>query len=255
MDKKLVITALYNEKKPITYEQPLFKEKDDGMYMNFTESIITQMVKARDEDRFKAICERIQEFIEREGIDVCFAINQNELLDCLNEHQRLKLQIADLEAELAEKDIEIERLKQNYDEVWEDTYFSVREEFELNNNCNECRRYYTEEFNKQLAEKDKEIRSYEHELEVYKNNDNIYANCIRSFANKNKRERNQTAIAELEKVKKSLKHKGMVLKVKPPIELPTVPGNEYLHEFMISEWDFERIFDQQIKELKGDADV
>lgn len=101
MDKKLVITALYNEKKPIKYEQPLFKEKDGGMYMNFTESIITQMVKARDEDRFKAICERIQEFIEREGIDVCFAINQNELLDCLDEHQKLKLQIEQLEHRLS----------------------------------------------------------------------------------------------------------------------------------------------------------
>lgn len=101
MDKKLVITALYNEKKSIKYEQPLFKKKDGGMYMNFTESIITQMVKARDEDEFKAICERIQDFIEREGIDVCFAINQNELLDCLNEHQKLKLQIEQLEHRLA----------------------------------------------------------------------------------------------------------------------------------------------------------
>ena len=63
---------------------------------------------------------------------------------------------------------------------------------------------------------------------------------------------NQTVIDELEKVKKSLKHKGMVLKVKPPIELPTVIGNEYLHEFMIPERDFERIFDQQIAELKGE---
>ena len=97
MDKKLVITALYNEKKPIKYEQSLFKEKDGGMYMNFTESIITQMVKARDEDEFNAICERIQEFIEKEGIDICFAINQNELLDCLNEHHKLKLQIEQLE--------------------------------------------------------------------------------------------------------------------------------------------------------------
>lgn len=111
MDKKLVITALYNEKKPIKYEQSLFKEKDGGMYMNFTESIITQMVKARDEDEFKAICERIQEFIEREGIDICFAINQNELLDCLNEHQKLKLQITDLEAKLADKEKEFKDVK------------------------------------------------------------------------------------------------------------------------------------------------
>lgn len=56
----------------------------------------------------------------------------------------------ELKQQLAEKDRKIERLKQDYDEVWEDTYFSVKEDFELNNNCNECRRYYAEEFNKQL---------------------------------------------------------------------------------------------------------
>lgn len=52
--------------------------------------------------------------------------------------------------QLAEKDLKIERLKQDYDEVWEDTLFRVKEDFELNNNCNECRRYYAEEFDKQL---------------------------------------------------------------------------------------------------------
>lgn len=59
--------------------------------------------------------------------------------------------IEKLEKQLAEKDTKIERLKQDYDEVWEDTLFRVEEEFKLNNNCNECRRYYAEEFNKQLS--------------------------------------------------------------------------------------------------------
>ena len=62
----------------------------------------------------------------------------------------------------------------------------------------------------------------------------------------------QIAIEELEKVKKSLKHKGFVLKVKPPITMPTTPMNEYLKEFMIFEDAFDRIFDQQIKSLKGE---
>ena len=65
---------------------------------------------------------------------------------------------------------------------------------------------------------------------------------------------NQTAIDKLEKVKELLKHKGFVLKVKPPIELPTVKSQEYLNQFNIFVEDFDRIFDQQIKELKGDAD-
>ena len=55
--------------------------------------------------------------------------------------------------QLAEKDLKIERLKQDYDEVWEDTLFRVKEDFELNNNCNECRRYYAEEFDKQLNQR------------------------------------------------------------------------------------------------------
>lgn len=220
MDKKLVITALYNEKKPIKYEQSLFKEKDGGMYMNFTESIITQIVKARDEDMFKAICERIQDFIEREGIDVCFAINQNELLDCLDEHKKLKLQIADLKDKIAEKDIEIERLKQNYDEVWEDTYFSVREDFELNNNCNECRRCYAEEFNKQLAEKEKEEIK---RMEVFEKG------CQEYYKS------NQTAIAELEKV----------------IEFAKTQDE---FGFRKSGMEIFMFVDQQIKSLKGEID-
>jgi hypothetical protein len=130
MDKKLVITALYNEKKPIKYEQLLSKEKDGGMYMNYTESIITQIVKARNEDHFKAVCERIQDFIKKEGIDVCFAINQNELLDCLNEHQRLKLQIQELERRLSNC---IEPKFKVGQEVWLVLYDGVKKDVIENN--------------------------------------------------------------------------------------------------------------------------
>jgi chromosome segregation ATPase len=98
-----------------------------------------------------------------------------------------------------------------------------------------------DQLKQQLAEKEKEIRgyeheleNYEHELEVYKNNDNIYANNIRSFANKNKRERNQTAIAELEKVKE------FIIKNNEPTKKMTA---------------ITRFINQQISELKGDADV
>lgn len=92
-----------------------------------------------------------------------------------------------------------------------------------------------------LAEEKNRNKKLNHEAQKYY--EDAYCNGFQ----------NQTAIAELEKVKKLLKHKGIVLRVKPPIELPTVPGNEYLHEFMIPECDFERIFDQQIKELKGES--
>lgn len=200
MDKKLVITALYNEKKPIKYEQSLFKEKDGGMYMNFTESIITQMVKARNEDEFKAICERIQEFIEREGIDICFAINQNELLDCLDEHKKLKLQIADLEAKLAEmqcksymlysmlyKTLEnqgCENIASQIDQMTDYTFEKEADWFKGNRNYDQLKQ--------QLEEEKNRSKKLNHEAQKYY--EDAYCNNFQ----------NQTAIEELEKVKEKV---------------------------------------------------
>lgn len=91
----------------------------------------------------------------------------------------------------------------------------------------------------QLEEKDKEISKWKNKKGKYVADRLTYISNI-------------IAIQELEKVKKMLKHKGFVLKVKPPITMPTTPMNEYLNEFMILEDDFDRIFDQQIKLLKGE---
>ena len=116
----------------------------------------------------------------------------------------------------------------------------------------------------QLAEKDAEVQSWkdgtmvvklgklEHQLaEKEKEHKEAMYSALNDFLQLRK-EQNQTAIAELEKVKKLIRHKGFVLKMKPPITMPTTPMNEYLNEFMILEDDFNRIFDQQIKELKGE---
>jgi predicted RNase H-like nuclease (RuvC/YqgF family) len=245
MDKKLVITALYNEKKPITYEQSLFKEKDGGMYMNFTESIITQMVKARDEDMFKAICERIQEFIEREGIDVCFAINQNELLDCLDEHKKLKLQITDLETKLAESENTIRLLKMSNDALREDnldlSYNQVDNVYETATEMSKgWESQYQEEIaqlKQQLAEKEKEVKDVKDTL----------MRLLKICGNSNCHYKTQTAIAELEKVKEK------VLQETNRVEEIYSDG---LQSGFNCCYVFTReIINQQIAELKGDADV
>lgn len=96
---KYMITRVQN-RKPYNFKNII--QKDDGvLYFNYEEKIITQLVKSRDEDEFKAVCLRIQDFIEKENIDVCFVINQDELVDCLTEHQKLKLNIAELEHRLS----------------------------------------------------------------------------------------------------------------------------------------------------------
>ena len=103
---KYKITRLTN-RKPIDISKIQTNEKDCGLVMNYHQTIITQIVEAQEKREFECICAEIQKFIEENNIDVCFAINKNELIDCLQEHQIAKLKISDLEAKLAEKEQEI----------------------------------------------------------------------------------------------------------------------------------------------------
>lgn len=137
--EKYLITRLVN-RKPISLNNIETIEKEGKVVLNYHETMISHIVEARENKEFEYICSEIQNFIERENIDICFVINKDELIDCLQEHQKLKLKITDLEAELAsandcanrywkqlaivenendqlkqqlvEKDAEIERVKQ-----------------------------------------------------------------------------------------------------------------------------------------------
>lgn len=68
-------------------------EKDDSAYVNFIERFTSTFIKERDEKMIEYICQNIQKFIEDNNIDVCFVINQDEMLDCLKEHGKLKHEI------------------------------------------------------------------------------------------------------------------------------------------------------------------
>lgn len=97
---KYKITRLTNIK-PIDMSKIQMAEKDGGIVMNYHQTILTQIVEAQEKREFECICAEIQRFIEKNNIDVCFAINKDEIIDCLQGHQKLKLELADKENELA----------------------------------------------------------------------------------------------------------------------------------------------------------
>ena len=73
--------------KPIFISGIKTEQKEDGLFMGYTENIISQIVEAREEKEFNFICSQIQEFIEKENIDACFVINKTELVDCLRTYK------------------------------------------------------------------------------------------------------------------------------------------------------------------------
>ena len=105
---KYKIIRLTN-RKPIDISKIQTTEKDGGIVMNYHETIITQIVTAQEKREFECICAEIQKFIEENNIGVCFVINKSELVDCLQEHQKLKLELADLKQQLTltEKALEL----------------------------------------------------------------------------------------------------------------------------------------------------
>lgn len=140
MSKKPITRVV--SRKPISISGIKTEQKEDGVFMSYTQNIISQIVEAREEKEFTFICSQIQEFIEKENIDACFMINKTELIDCLQEHQKLKMQIADLEEKLTESE-------------------------EKYNACQEARRleieFYSQdkkELKQKLVEKDKKLEIY-----------------------------------------------------------------------------------------------
>ena len=95
-----------NNKKPIeiikNYNlKPLsIYEKDGGFGMTIQENIISQIVEARDEECYNFLIKQIQNFIVKNNIETCFVINKEEMVDCLQEHNKLYCEIKDLQHQL-----------------------------------------------------------------------------------------------------------------------------------------------------------
>ena len=98
MDKEFEIIKLYNPKQ---INMPEIKQTDDvtSMMMNYTETMISQIVKDKERDEMRYVCAEIQKYIEDNGIDICFVMNETELKDCLQNHNMAKLRIEELEHE------------------------------------------------------------------------------------------------------------------------------------------------------------
>ena len=134
---KYVIKQIINRKPA---PMPIGELKEDGMFLSIHENMISQIVEAKNNREFEFVCSQIQNFIEENNIGVCFAINKNELTDCLQEHQMLKLKIADLEAKLTENEKERELdnsfWKQECDRLQKALAEKKQEIESLKDNCN-----------------------------------------------------------------------------------------------------------------------
>lgn len=102
------------EKKPLitiveSYKPYKLPKLDEMSTLNISvyETIITEIVEAKDKREFECVCEKIRKFILDNNIDLCFVIDKDELIDCLQEHQKLKQQLDN------KCDICIERHKQD----------------------------------------------------------------------------------------------------------------------------------------------
>ena len=75
-------------------------EKDGGLFATIQENIISQIVEARDEEYYNFLIKQIRDFIVKNNIETCFVINKEEMVDCLQEHNKLYCEIKDLQHQL-----------------------------------------------------------------------------------------------------------------------------------------------------------
>ena len=87
-NKNFTITKIIN-RKPASIRNIKSEMKDEGLFMSYTQNIISQIVETREQKEFEFVCSQIQQFIEKENIDACFVMNKDELIDCLKGHKIL----------------------------------------------------------------------------------------------------------------------------------------------------------------------
>ena len=83
----------------------------DNTYM-FNENI-TSIVNQRQHKINDYIISEIIKFMEKENIRLCFVINEEEMVDCLQEHNKLHLKIKDLQSQLDQQKAMWNELKEH----------------------------------------------------------------------------------------------------------------------------------------------
>lgn len=96
--KQKIITKVCNYENDTQGLKNINNSQDTTMY--FTESVVSQFVKTRDEDHLRFLCHQIKEWLKENKVSVGFVINEDELRDCLEDHKTLKEQIKKLEQEI-----------------------------------------------------------------------------------------------------------------------------------------------------------
>ena len=95
MSKKQPIQVINNYKSLL---EVIPSNIDDNTYM-FNENI-TSILNQRQNKINDYIIGEIIKFMEKENIRLCFVINEEEMADCLQEHNKLHLKLEDLQHKL-----------------------------------------------------------------------------------------------------------------------------------------------------------
>ena len=95
MSKKQPIQVINNYK---SFLEVMPSNIDDNTYM-FNENI-TSIINQRKNKINDYIISEIMKFMEKENIRLCFVINEEEMSDCLQEHNKLYLKLEDLQSQL-----------------------------------------------------------------------------------------------------------------------------------------------------------
>ena len=94
MNKDFIFRIINEEK----LSQPLsIEDKDGGIFCNYTKNITAQIVQAQTEQEMRVVCSEINQYIRANGIDICYVVDENTLLDLLQEHNVLKQQLYSVE--------------------------------------------------------------------------------------------------------------------------------------------------------------
>ena len=98
MSKKQPIQVINNYKSLL---EVIPSNIDDSTYM-FNENI-TSILNQRQNKINDYIIGEIIKFMEKENIKLCFVINEEEMTDCLQEHNKLHLKLEDLQSQLEQQ--------------------------------------------------------------------------------------------------------------------------------------------------------
>lgn len=106
MDRNFQIIKLINPRVNMSNIKQI--EDEGSLLMKYTGTMLSQIVKCQNDKEIQYVCSQIQNFIEKNGIDICFVINEQELTDCLQNHNKLKLENEALKSEIANRDKALE---------------------------------------------------------------------------------------------------------------------------------------------------